>query len=73
MRQERAVEIDSCGFVRQSLFFRPLVPVQFQTASATILFLIMFAAQWREFSLIRRVLFRESAHQREVIHEGKQI
>ena len=27
MRQERAVEIDSFGFVRQSLFFRPLVPV----------------------------------------------
>jgi hypothetical protein len=27
MRQERAVEIDHFGFVRQSLFFRPPVPV----------------------------------------------
>jgi hypothetical protein len=27
MRQERAVEIDGYSFVRQSLFFRPPVPV----------------------------------------------
>jgi hypothetical protein len=54
-------------------FFPPAFSLQLQTMGAAILFPRGLRAQSREFSLKHRVMFGESAHQREVILDGNKI